>query len=61
MVIKRGEMILGKLQQVITMEIYDKDGNFLGKKAEYIYKPILMWYEVVAGLLVAFIVFTQSY
>ena len=48
-------MIYGKLQSVITMKIYGPDGDFLGEKAKYIYKPILLWSDVAIGLFAAFI------
>jgi hypothetical protein len=52
-------MIYGKLQSVIIMKIYGSNGEFLGEQAKYIYKPLLMWYDVVIGLILAFIIGSQ--
>lgn len=52
-------MIHGKLQQVITMKIYGPNGDLLGEKAKYVYKPILLWRDVIVGLSVAFVIATQ--
>lgn len=52
-------MIIGKVEQAIVMEIYDAEGKYLGKQAKYVYKPILIWRDVIIGLIVAFLAFTQ--
>jgi len=54
-------MIFGRVKQVIVMEIYGPEGEFLGKQAKYIYQPLLMWYELVAGVLIGLILFTQFF
>lgn len=46
-------MIYGKIQQVITMKIYGPQGEFLGERARYVYKPILLWRDVIFGLAIA--------
>jgi len=43
------------------MEIYDKDGNFIGKKSEYIYKVLVKKQDVIIGLVIAFIIGSQIY
>ena len=53
-------MLTGKIDRVITMKIYDQDGNFIGEAAKYVYKSILTWYDVAIGLGVAFLAFTQT-
>lgn len=53
-------MIIGKLEQVITMKIYGPKGEFLGESAKYIYKPILLWRDVIIGLIAAFFIATQT-
>jgi hypothetical protein len=52
-------MLIGKIDRIITMKIYDENGRFLGEAAKYDYKPILTWYDVAIGLSVAFLAFTQ--
>lgn len=54
-------MICGRLKQVITMEIYDEKGQFTGKRAKYIYTPILLWRDVIIGLSLAFTIIHTIY
>lgn len=53
-------MIYGKVQQVIAMKIYGPNGSLMGEKVKCVYKPVLLWQDVIAGLLVALIVFIGS-
>lgn len=48
--------MLKRLETVITMEIYDKDGNLTGKRAKYIYKELVKKQDIILGLLIAFII-----
>lgn len=52
-------MITGKIDKAIIMKLYDEDGEFLGEKAKYIYKPVLLWRDIIFGLILAFLIFTQ--
>lgn len=49
-------MIYGRLKQVSTYKSYDENGKFIGEGAKYIYKPILLWRDVIIGLSIAFLV-----
>jgi len=48
-----------RLETVITMEIYDKSGNFKGKRAEYIYKALVKKQDIIIGLLIALVIGSQ--
>jgi hypothetical protein len=52
-------MLIGKIDKCITMKIYDENGHFLGEAAKYDYKPVLIWRDVIIGLSMAILVFTQ--
>ena len=53
--------MIGKVKQVIVMEIYGPEGEFLGRQAKYIYKPLLTRLELIAGLILAFLAATQIF
>lgn len=49
-------MIYGKLQQVIVMKFYGPNGEFKRESAKYIYKPVLIWRDVIIGLSIALVI-----
>jgi len=50
-----------RLETVIVMEIYDRNGNFVGKKAEYIYKVLVKKQDIIIGLMIALLIGSQIY
>jgi hypothetical protein len=52
-------MIIGKIEQAIVMEIYGEDGQFLSKQTKYIYKPVLIWRDLIIGILIALFIGSQ--
>jgi hypothetical protein len=50
-----------KIDKTITMKIYDAEGRFLGEQAKYTYISFAPLVDAIIAILVAFIIFTQTY
>lgn len=53
-------MIIGRIEKITTMKFYDQNGQFLGEGASCDYRAILLWRDVIIGLIIVFLAFTQT-